>query len=140
MINQLFIRQPDINYIIQCINILGYENLNDTRELSKVDILSKNICVEFQKLDIIFRTFYLPCKQSKFLINYDFKTCITICRQLLRTINYDIISKEKIIHNTKMMVYSIVTKTQKEEYKLEKKRRKEGKVTKLDAPIIIDFN
>tara|TARA_B100000242_G_C43037350_1_gene483685 strand:+ start:1485 stop:1907 length:423 start_codon:yes stop_codon:yes gene_type:complete len=140
MINQLFCIQPDRTNIIKCINILGFKNLDDKKELSKIDILSMNISPEFKKLDTYFRTIYLPCKHSKFLTNYHFKNCITITRQLLRTINYDILSKEKMIKNTKIMVYSIITKSEKEQYKLEKRRKKEGNIKKLNEPVVIDFN
>lgn len=140
MINQLFCIQPDREYILRCIRLLGFKNLEDRRELSKIDILSLNVCVEFNKLDNYFKTIYLPCKQRKFISNYNFKNCITITRQLLRTIEYDIISKEKMIKNTKVMVYSIATKNEKDEFKLHKKRKKEGNIKKLNEPIIIDFN
>lgn len=140
MINQLFNIQPDREYIIKCIKLLGFRDLEDRRELSKIDILSLNVCVEFKKLDTYLKTIYLPCKQSKFITNYHFKNCITITRQLLRTIDYDIISKEKMIKNTKIMVYSISTKNEKEEYKLNKKRKKEGNIKKLNEPVVIDFN
>lgn len=140
MINQLFSIQPDKSYIIKCIKLLGFRDLEDRRELSKVDILSLNVCVEFKKLDNYFKTIYLPCKQNKFINNYHFKNVITITRQLLRTIDYDIISKEKMIKNTKVMVYSLSTKIEKEEYKLTKRRKKEGNIKKLNEPIIVDFN
>tara|TARA_Y100000389_G_C17450760_1_gene514626 strand:- start:2059 stop:2481 length:423 start_codon:yes stop_codon:yes gene_type:complete len=140
MINQLFSIQPDKKNIMKCINILGFEKLDDKKELSKIDILSMNICVEFQKLNIYFRTIYLPCKHSNFLTNYHFKNCITITRQLLRTINYDILSKEKMIKNTKMMVYRIISKSEKEQYKISKRRKKGGNIKKLNEPIVIDFN
>lgn len=140
MINQLFSIQPDRNYIIKCVKLLGFNNIDDTRELSKIDILSINVCGEYAKLDNYFKTIYLPCKQSKYLQTYNFKSCITICRQLLRTIYYDIIAKEKMIKNNKIMVYSIATRKQKENYKLVKKQRKEGNIKKLDKPIVVDFN
>lgn len=140
MINQLFCIQPDREYILRCIRLLGFKNLEDRRELSKIDILSLNVCVEFNKLDNYFKTIYLPCKQRKFISNYNFKNCITITRQLLRTIEYDIISKEKMIKNTKVMVYSIATKNEKDEYKLNKKRKTEGNIKKLNEPVVIDFN
>lgn len=140
MINQLFSIQPDKNQIIKCIKLLGFNDLSDTRELTRGDILSRNICIEFKKLDNYFKTIYIPCKQSKYLSVYNFKSCITITRQLLRTIDYEILSKERMIKNIKVMVYSIVTKNQKEELKLEKRRRKEGNIKKLDNPVVIDFN
>lgn len=140
MINQLFSIQPDRPNIIRCIRLLGFKDLEDRRELSKIDILSLNVCIEFKKLNDYFKTIYLPCKQSKFISNYNLKNCITITRQLLRTINYDIISKEKMIRNTKVMVYYIATKNEKEEYKLSKKRKKEGNIKKLNEPVVIDFS
>ena len=140
MINQLFSIQPERADIIKYVKILGFKDLDDKRELSKIDILSLNICEEFKKYDTYFKTIYLPCKQVKFLSNYHFKNCITITRQLLRTIDYDILSKEKMIKNMKVMVYSIVSKVEKEEYRLNKKRKKDSNIKKLNEPIVIDFN
>ena len=139
MINQLFLYTPDRNLIMKCINILGFENLNDKKELTKHKLLTLNISTRFQQLITELKQYYLPCKQKKYLVKWTIKSCITITRQLLKTIDYDIYTKEKMVDNIKIVCYKLITKTEKETIKRQRKKLKVGIITKSE-PVIVNFN
>ena len=139
MINQLFLYTPDRILIIKCINILGFENLNDKKELTKHKLLTLNISNRFQQLITEFKQYYLPCKQKKYLVKWTIKSCITITRQLLKTIDYDICTKEKMVDNVKIICYKLITKTEKETIKRKRKKQEVGIITKSE-PVIVNFN
>lgn len=107
MINQLFIDKPPSIIILQCIILLGWTSLSDNRIIMRTDLDNLQIADKFINIIQELRQYYLPCKQDKYLSNINTKSVITIVRQLLKTINYNIKGIEKVIDNKKEMIYKL---------------------------------
>ena len=107
MINQLFASQPDQELIQKCLNILGWRGLHDKRVLLRCELPESVVCALFNDLIPELSYYYLPCKQ-RFLDCSSIKAVITITRQLLKTIGWNITGTEKISQNKKTMLYRLV--------------------------------
>lgn len=107
MINQLFIDKPPDSIILSSIILLGWSSLTDKRTLSRSDLDNQQISIKFINIINELRQYYLPCKQYKYLNNINTKSIITIVRQLLKTIGYNIRGIERVIDNKKEMVYKL---------------------------------
>lgn len=107
MINQLFIDKPPESIILRCVLLLGWLSLTDKRIILRTDLENLKIVDKF--IDVIneLRQYYLPCKQDKYLNNINTKSIITIVRQMLKTIGYNIRGIEKVINNKKEMIYKL---------------------------------
>lgn len=107
MINQLFIEKPPVSLILECIILLGWTCFTDKRVLSRSQLDEQQIPQKFTNMLNRLRQYYLPCKQAKYLINATTKSIITIIRQLLKTIGYNIRGIERVIENKKEMIYKL---------------------------------
>ncbi len=107
MKSQLFTSQPDTELIIKCINVFGWTSLDDNRYIFRNDLNNAAIITQHRQLLPELIKYYFPCKFNKYLTTLTVKTCITITRQLLRTIGYNIEGSEKVIKAKKDMVYGI---------------------------------
>ena len=68
--------------------------------------------------------FYLTCKAKIYLNKWDHKSCVTICRQLLKSINYNLIRKEYCKNGKKYPVYTIYHKNNAKLIKSMEKNKK----------------
>lgn len=142
MINQLFIKLPLETTILNCLEALGFNGLDDTSIISKDLMINNRSATVIQLLRPELKEYYAPSKYAKYLIGPNatndnegeltVKQCITIVKQLLKTINYDLTSKEKMVSGKKILYYNIITLTDK---RLNKKR-----IHKPIQPIIINFD
>jgi hypothetical protein len=107
MINQLFIDKPPESIILTCITLLGWTSLNDKRILIRTDLDNIHVASKFIPVINDLRCYYLPCKQDKYLTNISTKSIITIVRQLLKTIGYNIKGIERVMDNKKEMIYKL---------------------------------
>lgn len=107
MINQLFIEKPPVSLILECIILLGWTCFTDKRVLSRNQLDEQQIPQKFTNMLNRLRQYYLPCKQAKYLINATTKSIITIIRQLLKTIGYNIRGIERVVENKKEMIYKL---------------------------------
>jgi hypothetical protein len=107
MINQLFVDKPPESLIITCITLLGWSSLTDNRILIRKDLDSQQIGIKFATVLNNVKDYYLPCKQEKYLGNMSTKSVITIVRQLLKTIGYNIRGIERVMDNKKEMIYKL---------------------------------
>ena len=133
VVNQLFIVKPSQEIILKLINLSGVKDLNDNHEFSLLDMNRLETVKKFKEMQFEIQKYYLPCKQKIYLSKWSHKSYITICRQFLRTINYDINSREKFINNKKYLLYSIISSEAKKE-----KLRKEKRTKKKEVIITFD--
>jgi len=105
--NQLFKNIPDRNLIVDVLNTFGIQDFNDSRYFTKEDMKKLDTVVNLNLIVDRLRDYYIPCKAKKFLDNIDGKRAITILRQLLKTYNYTIISKEKVSKGNKYTTYTL---------------------------------
>ena len=104
-INQLFnnIVTPDIlNELLSC---FGLDGIEDKRSFKKQDLVLLDTIHKLEFMKETLMRFYLPCKAKIYLENITDKKAITILRQILRTFNYKIISKEKNMQTKKVVFY-----------------------------------
>lgn len=132
MINQLFVKLPPNDIILDCLCAIGFDNLKDN------SFISKNTMIHAKSVDIIksmadkLREYYAPSKAKIYLENIDIRKCITIVRQLIKILGYDLISKEKMTSGRKVLYYRVVTINNKKQIK------KRAKI--CVKPVIIDFD
>lgn len=116
VINQLFIHKPPNDLLTKIIKAFGLNDINDIREFSKIDMDKNNTLEIFRSLEKELSACYIPCKRKEYtsnMKNMKNKEAITIFRQILKSHNYDLYSKERFIKGTKYLVYKIVTKQEK---------------------------
>jgi hypothetical protein len=119
--NQLFITKPSVEDINKIIKLLGLNDINDSNEFTILDMEKNKTLQKFINNEKIFKMYYMPCKRKIFYEKLTNKKCITICRQFLKTIDKDIITREKYIKGTKYLIYKIISKDDKEKINREKK-------------------
>ena len=134
VVNQLFIIKPTQDLILKIINTFGIKDLKDNHEFSLLDMNKIDTVKKIKELETEIKKYYLPCKQKIYLENWNYKTCITIARQFLKTIDYDINSREKFINNKKYLLYKLITRQEKEQEKIkrEKKTKKKEVIITFD--------
>ena len=114
MKNQLFRRNPDRYIINDLMVIFNIKSIDDEdfyftkKDLSNLNVVDKMNDIK-EKLEI----YYLPCKAKKYLEDINEKRCITILRQFIRYIEYNLILKEKYINNKKNYRYFIKSEKDK---------------------------
>jgi hypothetical protein len=107
MINQLFHTKPEIGLITEIINILGFETIYSNNKIFKKDLEQSNIVIKFSNIKERIKENYISCKEH-YCENLNVKKCVTIARQHLKTIGYDIISELIYIEGIRYITYRII--------------------------------
>jgi hypothetical protein len=105
--NQLFKKIPDLNFILEFIQIFGLKSLDDIRQFSRKNLEQLDTLEKLKELIPRLTDYYINCKREKYLENIDLKKAITILRQILREYNYKVNSIEKFIGGKKILLYNI---------------------------------
>jgi hypothetical protein len=135
MYNQLFHTKPSIELILMCLQYLGYSDLNDHNALPRASMEISGSVSRFTNLLPQFLDIYIPCKFELFCHkSLDINACITITRQLLKTIDYDLVGRECVINGVRMQKYEIMTIAAK------KIRKKAVEPEHKQQPIVVSFN
>jgi len=114
MKSQLFRRNPDRYIISDLIDIFKIDSLdNEEFHFTKHDILNSDIIEKIIELKDKLLIYYIPCKAKKYLNDIDAKKCITILRQFLKYIDYNLKMKEKYINGIKNYRYFIICNKKK---------------------------
>lgn len=107
--NQLFRKLPSKELALELINAFGLNGFDDYNNFSRKDIIAlKTINIIERDLKSKLKICYLPCKARTYLSNINVKNSITILRQVLKTHNYNISSKEKYIKGDKFIIYQLL--------------------------------
>jgi hypothetical protein len=108
MKSQLFRRNPDRYIINDLMNIFNIKSLDDEDfYFTKQDLTNINIVDKINDIKEKLIIYYLPCKSKIYLNNLNEKKCITILRQFLKHIDYNLKLKEKYIKGKKNYLYYI---------------------------------
>ena len=109
MKNQLFRRNPDRYIISDLLKIFNIESLdNPDFYFTKQDLLNSDIIDNMIKLKNKLEVYYIPCKAKKYLDDINEQKSITILRQFLKYIEYNLKLKEKYVNGVKNYQYFIV--------------------------------
>lgn len=137
--DQLFKKNPSNELFTQVLQSFGLIGLDDTRSFSRKDLKYIKTVDKINILKSQLEGCYLPCKARTYLNGLNEKNVITILRQILKTRNYSINSREKYMKGSKFIIYTLC--------KLESKKYKPllESVTELiaenpETPIVITFN
>lgn len=135
MYNQLFHTKPSNELIFQCLLALGFNDLNDHTIIPRINMEISGTISKFTSLLPKLIEIYIPCKFDLFCNkSLDTNACITITRQLLKTIGYDLISHECTISGERMQKYELMTITAK------KIRKKAIAPEDKQKPVIVSFD
>lgn len=116
MINQLFLYQPDINIINKIINMIGFESLYSNKKIFKCDLDKNNIVVKFKLCIDEIKNNYIECKRN-YCNDLTAAKCITIAKQHLKTLNYDLLSEIVYINGKRYITYRIIQSKMKKNIK-----------------------
>ena len=105
MINQLFRKKPDIEFLIKLLNCFGLQNIEDKTEFTKDNLIKINTVNKINNLLPELINYYLPCKYNFFLKNLTINKCITILKQILRLFDYQLKKREHVISKIKIIYY-----------------------------------
>jgi len=121
--NQLFKVEPSkdlINKILVCFNL---DNLEDNKIFSSLEMDLISTKSKFILLLDELKEIYIPCKYKIYFKDLDnYKNIITISRQIFKTVNYTLNSKEKYKKGKKYLYYYLIhceEKKEKKKYVLE---------------------
>lgn len=106
-INQLFKKKPPKELILKLLLLLNITDFKSDVKFSQKTINDNNVLIKCIPIIEELKNFYLPCKQKIYLIDLTPKKIITIIKQCIKLYNYKLISKEKYINGTKIILYNI---------------------------------
>lgn len=104
---QLFCEKPSKDFMNQLLHCYGIDNLDDTKEFSKSDLIDINTIDKINELIPELILYYLPCKSKIYLNEINEKRSITILCQFLKLFDYRLSRKEKIINKKKIIFYKL---------------------------------
>lgn len=131
--NQIFRKKVPLELINNIIICFGIDNINDRKPFTRKLLLENNTISKLLKYIPELKLYYIPCKARNYLNNLNEKKIITILRQLLKTINYSLISKEKYFKGDKYLIYSIFSEK-------DKINPKHPTFTNVKKKIVINFD
>lgn len=107
MKNQLFLKKPEKELILEILKLFGINGLDDNNYFTKKKLDELNTVDKIKEYKTKLSIYYIPCKSKLYLENITTSRTIVILRQLLRQYDYKLISKEKYIDKTKQLLYYI---------------------------------
>ena len=110
MKDQIFKTIPTEEIISEVLKCFGLENINDKKYFSRNDLKKIKTIESIINIKSELLEFYLPCKSKIYLYNLTEKKTITILRHFIKYSQYKLISKEKYMNKTKIIIYQLIQK------------------------------
>ena len=108
MKNQLFKRNPDRYIISDLMNIFNISSLDNEKFYFTIkDLINNKVIEKIDDMKEKLEVYYLPCKAKVYLKDITAKKCVTILRQFLKHMDYNLDPKEKYIDGKKNYLYHI---------------------------------
>tara|TARA_B110001469_G_C9443554_1_gene224490 strand:- start:238 stop:630 length:393 start_codon:yes stop_codon:yes gene_type:complete len=117
MYNQLFKTKPTEEIVNLILNCFGLSNVEDSGEFTIQQLETIQTIDTYKFIEEEIKKYYIPCKAKLYFGKYEYKNIITICRQILKTVNYTIISKEKYCNKKKYLIYKLISLDEKKKKK-----------------------
>ena len=137
--DQLFKKYPNDELFIKVIQSFGLQNLNDTRSFSRKDLKILKTIENIEKLRPELYECYLPCKSRTYLNELNEKNIVTVLRQILKTKNYTINSREKYMRGEKFIIYCLCP-IEKKKYNPIINLSSENNTELIKKPILLTFD
>ena len=137
--DQLFKKNPSNELFEKLLNAFGLNDLNDKRSFSRKDLQYIKTVDKINNLKSELHDCYLPCKSRTYLSGLTEKNVITILRQILKTRNYTIVSREKYMKGCKFIIYNL-SKMEQQAYTPLIDIPSPCENTDTDKPIVLTFN
>jgi len=137
--DQLFKKNPSNELFEKILNSFGLNGLDDKRSFSRKDLKYIKTVEKISLLKSDLEDCYLPCKSRTYLSQLNEKNVITILRQILKTRNYTISSREKYMKGCKFIIYNLC-KTEQKTYKPLIEIKSDDDSTEDKKPIVLTFN
>jgi len=102
---QLFKAIPPVELVNEVLGFFGIQNFNENYNFTIDDINNKHVIQKLLKLP--FEDFYIHGKYELYFSKMDYRSCITILRQLLKIYGYKVITIEKYTPTRKYLSYHI---------------------------------
>ena len=137
--DQLFKKNPSNELFTKVLESFGLVDLNDKRSFSRKDLKYIKTVEKINNLKSELEECYLPCKARTYLNGLNEKNVITILRQILKTRNHSITSREKYMKGSKFIIYTLCKMESKKYKPLLQIQPEEGNLDN-EKPIVITFN
>ena len=137
--DQLFKKNPSNELFEKILYSFGLNGLDDKRSFSRKDLKYIKTVEKINLLKSELEDCYLPCKSRTYLSLLNEKNVITILRQILKTRNYTIASREKYMKGCKFIIYNLC-KTELKTYKPLIEIKSDDDSTDDKKPIVLTFN
>tara|TARA_B100001093_G_C25945606_1_gene642746 strand:+ start:48 stop:470 length:423 start_codon:yes stop_codon:yes gene_type:complete len=137
--DQLFKKNPSNELFTKVLESFGLVDLEDKRSFSRKDLKYIKTVDKINSLKSELEECYLPCKARTYLNGLNEKNVITVLRQVLKTRNYSITSREKYMKGSKFIIYTLC-KLESKKYKPLLETKHEQDSVDNETPIIITFN
>ena len=108
MKDQIFKNKPVDEIIDLVLKCFGLKNINDKKYFSRIDLKKINTINKINNIKLELNKYYLPCKSKIYLNNLTEKKTITILRHFIKYKNYKLISREKYMNKTKIIIYQLI--------------------------------
>ena len=114
MKNQLFRISPELEVTESLLKLFGIKDINDNHSFTRSNLEDLKTVEKIQENIEKLTKYYIPCKAKKYLLTtLNEKKCITILRQFLKYMEYNLKLKEKYINGVKNYQYFIVCNKKK---------------------------
>lgn len=108
-INQLFVRTVEEGDLHLLLASFGLSSIQDHRAFTKRDLVVNNTVQKINALLPIMKKYYLPCKASIYLKEpLTEKKALTVLKQVVKTMDYVLHSKEQNINGKKIILYQLM--------------------------------
>jgi len=130
MYNQLFKTKPTEEIIGKILTCFGLTNLEDESEFTIQQLENIKTMDNYKLIEEEIKGFYIPCKAKLYFGKYEYKNIITMGRQVLKTANYTMITKEKYNNKKKFLIYKLIS--------LDEKNK--NNIIKTEEDYVLNFN
>ena len=107
--SQVFKEIPNIDIFNKLLKTIGIEGFKEEYSFRKKDFEKMETISKIVVLKDELSKFYFPCKSKIYLENVDEQKVVTILRQFLKALNYNLISKERYSNGEKYILYTLTS-------------------------------